>query len=188
VATQLVLVRHGETEWSRDRRHTSTTDIGLTEKGCAAAAALADRLASWTFATTLVSPRRRARETVSIALPGANVTVNPDLAEWNYGDYEGLTSAQIHAERDPKWKLWRDGSPNGESPADVAARVDRVIASADGIEGIVACFAHAHVLRVLGARWVGLGPDAGAFFVLDTASISVLGLEHGRRVITRWNT
>lgn len=192
-AARLVLLRHGETEWSRAGRHTSFTDLPLTERGRAQAAALAPVLGAWSFAAVLCSPRQRARDTASLALPGADVRVDGDLAEWNYGDYEGLTTEQIHGERDAAWNLWRDGCPHGESPAEVAARADRVIreavAQASPAHGAVdvLCVAHAHVLRVLAARWLGLQAESGALFALDTASLSVLGHEHGRRVLSTWN-
>jgi broad specificity phosphatase PhoE len=186
MAAHVVLIRHGETEWSRVRRHTSITELPLTDVGRAESEAIGRGLTSWSFSLVLVSPRQRAQETASIALPGARVVVNPDLAEWNYGQYEGLTTDEIHA-KNPTWNLWRDGCPGGESPSDVAARADRVIAITQDIEGDVACFAHAHILRVIGARWIGLGPDGGAVLDLNTATMSVLGRERRNRVIQRWN-
>jgi len=175
-AARLLLVRHGETEWSRDGRHTSTTDVALTAAGRAAAEGLAPALAAWRFSTVLSSPRRRARETASLALPGARVEVIEDLAEWDYGEYEGLTTQAIRRERDPAWDLWREGCPGGESPAQVGARADRAMAAATRAGGDAACFAHGHVQ-----------PEGGALLALDTASLSVLGHEHGRRVLSLWN-
>jgi probable phosphoglycerate mutase len=186
MASHVVLVRHGETEWSRSGRHTSTTDLPLTEHGRAQAAALGRSLAGRSFSQVMASPRRRARETAALALPEAQVVVRQELAEWNYGEYEGLTSDEIHAQN-PTWDLWREGCPGGESPTDVAARADLLLAFADGNEGDVVCFAHAHILRVVAARWIGLGPEAGGLFILDTATVSALGHERRRRVVQRWN-
>jgi probable phosphoglycerate mutase len=186
MASHIVLVRHGETEWSRSGRHTSTTDLPLTEHGRAQAAALGRSLAGRSFSLVMASPRRRARETAALVLPEAQVVVRQELAEWNYGEYEGLTSEEVLAQN-PSWDLWREGCPGGESPTDVAARADLLLAFADGHEGEVVCFAHAHILRVVGARWIGLGPEAGGLFILDTATLSVLGHERRRRVVQRWN-
>jgi probable phosphoglycerate mutase len=186
MASHIVLVRHGETEWSRSGRHTSTTDLPLTDHGRAQAAALGRSLAGRSFSLVMASPRRRARETAALVLPEAQVVVRQELAEWNYGEYEGLTSEEILA-RNPTWDLWREGCPGGESPTDVAARADLLLAFVDEHEGEAACFAHAHILRVVAARWVGLGPEAGGLFLLDTATVSVLGHERRRRVVQRWN-
>ena len=186
MASHIVLVRHGETEWSRSGRHTSRTDLPLTEHGRAQAAALGRSLAGRSFSLVMTSPRRRARETAALVLPEAQVVVRQELAEWNYGEYEGLTSEEILAQN-PSWDLWREGCPGGESPTDVAARADLLLAFADGHEGEVVCFAHAHILRVVAARWIGLGPEAGGLFLLDTATLSVLGHERRRRVVQRWN-
>lgn len=187
MVANLVLVRHGETEWSRTRRHTSFTDLELTDDGRRAASRLTPSLANWKFAAFLSSPRRRARETAALALPRAAIAIDDDLAEWNYGKYEGLTTATIHESFDPKWNLWTDGCPGGETPLDVATRVDRVLARLATIEGDALCFAHGHVLRVLVARWIGLPPERGSSFFLDTATLSVLGHEHSRQVVVRWN-
>lgn len=187
MTTRLVLVRHGETEWSRARRHTSWTDLSLTPDGQLAARDLTARLSSWTFSAVLCSPRRRARETAALALPNHPLTITADLAEWNYGRYEGITTADIHSQHDPQWDLWSQGAPGGESPQDVAARADRVIETTRQYPGDVACFAHGHILRVLAARWLGLGPEAGRLLALDTASVSVLGFEHQRPVLRMWN-
>jgi len=186
MASHIVLVRHGETEWSRSGRHTSVTDLPLTEHGRTQAAALGRNLAGRSFTLVMASPRRRARETAALVLPEAHVVVRQELAEWNYGEYEGLTSEEIHAQN-PTWDLWREGCPGGESPTDVAARADLLLAFADGHEGDAVCFAHAHILRVIAARWLGLGPEAGGLFLLDTATVSVLGHERQRRVVQRWN-
>ncbi|MBB5826709.1 histidine phosphatase family protein [Micromonospora carbonacea] len=184
---EIVLVRHGETEWSASRRHTSYTDLELTADGEREARALATPLAGRRFALVLASPRRRALRTAELA--GLAVTAaDEDLAEWNYGRYEGVTTADIHTGR-PGWNIWTDGCPAGESPAEVGARLDRVLARAAAAlaDGDVALVGHAHSLRVLGARWIGLPPSGGGLLRLDTATVSVLGHEHGRRVILRWN-
>jgi broad specificity phosphatase PhoE len=183
---ELVLARHGETEWSRDRRHTSRTDIPLTEAGRREALLLRDALAGWSFERVLSSPLSRALETCRLAGFGDRAELSDDLVEWDYGDYEGVTTARIREER-PGWNLWRDGCPGGETAADVGRRVDSVIASLEGTEGDVALFAHGHVLRVLAARWAGLAPEAGALLKLDTGTLSALGYERETRVVTRWN-
>ncbi|MDI5940014.1 MULTISPECIES: histidine phosphatase family protein [unclassified Micromonospora] len=184
---EIVLVRHGETEWSASRRHTSYTDLELTDDGEREARGLAALLAGRRFALVLASPRRRALRTAELA--GLAVTaVDEDLAEWNYGRYEGVTTADIHTTR-PGWNIWTDGCPAGESPAEVGARLDRVLARAAAAlaDGDVALVGHAHSLRVLGARWIGLPPWGGGLLRLDTATVSTLGHEHGRPVILRWN-
>ena len=185
---ELWLLRHGETEWSRSLRHTGLSDIPLTAAGRAEGAALGRYLAGRPFALVLVSPLQRARETCRLA-GYQNALVDPDLREWDYGDYEGLTTPQIRAAR-PAWSLWNDGVPNGENAAQVAARAERAIARALAAttgDGDVALFAHAHILRVLAARWLGLPPQDGRLFALGTASVSTLGYEHQTRVVTRWN-
>lgn len=181
-----MLVRHGETEWSRDGRHTGRTDIPLTDEGRRQAAALAAALSAWQFALVLSSPLQRALETCRLAGYGTQAQVRPELMEWDYGRYEGLTSRQIAAEN-PDWSLWRDGGPDGETPADVGRRVDRVIAEIRRVTGDVLIFAHGHVLRVLAARWLGESPDAGRHYALQTATLSLLGFEHEDPVISRWN-
>jgi broad specificity phosphatase PhoE len=186
VPLEIVLARHGETEWSRDGRHTGRTDIPLTENGRRQAELLRGALSEWNFAVVLSSPLRRARETCRLAGLDASAELTDDLLEWDYGDYEGITTAQIR-ERRPDWSLWRDGCPNGEDAASVGARVDRVIASVEGVDGAVALFAHGHVLRVLAARWLGLGPESGALLALGTGTLSVLGYERETRVVRRWN-
>jgi broad specificity phosphatase PhoE len=184
---EIFVIRHGQTTWSAAGRHTSITDLPLTDVGIRQAKALAPELADHTFALILTSPRERARRTAELAgLDGA--IVDDDLAEWNYGEYEGITTEEIR-ERDPDWVLWRDGCPGGESPAQVGARLDRVLdrARAALSDGDVALVAHGHSLRVATARWLGLPPSAGALFALDTATISRLGFEHGTEVLTGWN-
>ncbi len=183
---EIVLARHGETEWSRDRRHTGRTDIPLTDNGRRQAGVLGDALAGRSFARVLSSPLSRALETCREAGLGERAELTADLCEWDYGEYEGITTAEIRARR-PGWNLWRDGCPGGETAADVGRRADRVIAALDGPDGDVALFAHGHVLRVLAARWLGLGPEAGALLKLDTGTLSALGYERETRVITRWN-
>ena len=186
MAGHVVLVRHGETEWSRDGRHTGRTDIPLTTEGQRKATALAEPLRAWQFALILSSPLRRALETCRLAGYGATAQVRPELMEWDYGRYEGLTSRQI-AEQNPGWSLWRDGGPDGETPADVGRRVDRVIAQLRQVAGDVLIFAHGHVLRVLAARWLDEPPAGGRHYALQTGALSVLGYEHEDPVISRWN-
>ena len=181
------LIRHGETGWSATLRHTSYTDVGLTAAGERQAAALATALAGHRFAAVLASPRQRALRTAELA--GLVVTdVDDRLAEWNYGEYEGITTADIRQHR-PDWVLWTDGAPGGESPAQVGARLDGVLDRVRPLlaGGDVALVAHGHALRVLGARWIGLPPSAGGLLRLDTATLSVLGFEHDRPVLNRWN-
>jgi broad specificity phosphatase PhoE len=181
---KVVLVRHGQTEWSRSGKHTSTTDLPLTEEGDRAARALAPALRDRSFALVLSSPRLRARTTCSLA--GFRGELDEDLAEFDYGSYEGLTTNEIRETR-PDWSLWRDGAPGGETPAAVGERVDRVIARCLAADGDCALFAHGHVLRILAARWVELPPSDGARFALDTASVSELGFERETRVVWKWN-
>jgi broad specificity phosphatase PhoE len=183
---EIVLARHGETEWSRDGRHTGRTDIPLTENGRREALQLGEALKQWSFARVLSSPLQRALETCRLAGLGDRVEITEDLVEWDYGEYEGITTAQIRELR-PGWNLWRDGCPRGETAADVGRRVDRVLAELEGVDGDVAVFAHGHVLRVMAARWVGLPPESGALFALNTGTLSVLGYERETRVVRRWN-
>ena len=185
-ASEIVLVRHAETEWSRDGRHTGRSDIPLTDRGRAAASALAERLGAWHFRLVLASPSLRARETRELSGLGAAAGVREDLREWDYGDYEGLTSAQIQATR-ADWSLWRDGCPGGESAAEVGARADRLIAELGTTEGPIAVFSHGHLLRVLGARWIGLAPEQGGRLGLSTGAICVLGYERATPILSRWN-
>jgi probable phosphoglycerate mutase len=179
-------IRHGETEWSLNGRHTGTTDIPLTENGRRVAEMLRPAVALHRFALVLVSPLQRARETCALAGLGDKAVMEPDLVEWTYGDYEGLTPAQIHVTA-PGWLIFRDGCPGGETPDDVGARVDRVIARARGVDGDVALFAHGHVLRVLVARWLGLPAGGGQHFLLDTGTMSVLGYYRGIPALKTWN-
>jgi broad specificity phosphatase PhoE len=183
---ELLLARHGETEWSLNGRHTGTTDLPLTENGEQRARNLAPRLAGRTFALVLTSPMQRAVETCRLAGLGDQAEVRGDLHEWDYGDYEGITTAQIH-ERDPNWVLWRDGCPNGESAADVGARADRLIAEARDATGDVIFFGHGHMLRVVGARWVDLPPEDGGLLGLGTGALCTLGYEHDLPILVHWN-
>jgi broad specificity phosphatase PhoE len=185
---KLFLARHGETAWSLSGQHTGLTDIPLTERGETNARRLGERLRGLAFAKVLTSPLQRAARTCELAGFGAAAETDPDLVEWNYGAYEGRLSKDIHRER-PDWQLFRDGCPGGEQPADVGRRADRIIARVRGIEGDVLLFSSGHVLRVLAARWLGLEPGAGRFFLLGTASLSTLGYEHTREepVISLWN-
>ena len=188
-AARLVLVRHASTPWSQAGRHTGRTDIPLDDVGRAAAAQLRGRLADFDVTRVFSSPLLRALETCEIVGFVDRVEVVDDLLEWDYGDYEGLTTPQIW-ERRPHWELFADGCPNGESAADVGARVDlfldRVATAPDG-GGDVLCFAHGHVLRVVTARWVRLWPEEGRRFLLDAGHIGVLGYERETRVVTVWN-
>jgi broad specificity phosphatase PhoE len=183
---EIVLARHGETEWSRDGRHTGRTDIPLTENGRRQARQLGEALAAWSFGRVLSSPLERAVDTCRLAGLGDSAQTSEDLLEWDYGEYEGITTPEIR-ERRPDWYLWRDGCPGGERPEDVGRRADRVIAEVGDADADVALFAHGHILRVVAARWLGLGPEGGALLALSTATISVLGYERETRVIRRWN-
>ena len=182
----IYLIRHGETEWALNGRHTGNTDIPLTENGRTVARQLAPVLAKVAFDLVLTSPLQRARETCELAGLGAQAQVDTDLVEWNYGEYEGLTPQQIRA-GNPDWLVFRDGCPGGESPEQIGARVDRVIARARACQGNVALFAHGHCLRVLGARWIGLPASGGCHFLLDTATLCVLSEYHGNPAIRHWN-
>jgi len=181
----VIAIRHGETAWSLNGRHTGTTDIPLTDNGRRLAELLRPAL-SRTFALVLVSPLQRARETCELAGVAARAIIDPDLVEWKYGSYEGLTPKEIDREA-PGWLIFRDGCPGGETPEQVGARADRVIARARAVEGDVALFAHGHVLRVLVARWLGLPPGAGQHFLLDTGTVSVLADYHGTPALKTWN-
>lgn len=183
---ELWLIRHGETEWSVGKRHTGRTDVPLTPMGERQAAALQQSLGSRKFASVLCSPLRRARETCRLAGYDDVATVTDDLLEWDYGIYEGRTTQEIRQEQ-PDWSIWKSAVPNGESIEQVGRRAQRVIQRASTIDGPVALFAHAHILRILTARWLGLPPEAGRLFALTTASISVLGYERETRVIRAWN-
>jgi len=179
-------IRHGETAWSLSLQHTGVTDIPLTDNGRRLAERLRPVLAEETFALVLVSPLQRARETCVLSGLGDGAVVDPDLTEWNYGEYEGLTPKQIH-DVTPGWMIFRDGCPGGETPEEVGARVDRVIARARTVEGDVALFAHGHVLRVLAARWIGLAAECGQRFVLDTGTLCVLGYYRDVPAVRVWN-
>lgn len=183
---QVYLVRHGETEWSLSGQHTGRTDIALTENGRKVAGRLAPVLAKANFELVLTSPLRRARETCDLAGLSGRARIDPDLAEWDYGEYEGLTPKQIHA-KVPGWMLFRDGAPGGEKAAQVGARVDRLIAKVRAVEGHVALFAHGHIFRVFAARWIGLSPDQGCHFLLDTATLNILSYYRGIPAVKRWN-
>jgi broad specificity phosphatase PhoE len=185
---EIYLVRHGETEWSASGKHTGRTDIPLTPVGEEAASHIAARLSGLTFSTVWSSPSQRASKTCALAGFGSQAVTKAELAEWDYGAYEGLTTKQILAER-PGWRLFRDGCPRGELTSDVGARADLIIGQLRQTDGTILIFSSSHFLRVLAARWLGLQPEAGALFILDTASISVLGYDHGptEPVIRRWN-
>jgi probable phosphoglycerate mutase len=182
------LARHGETAWSKSGQHTSRTDLPLTPAGEAAGKALAARLAGTTFAHVLSSPRARATRTAELA--GFTPVIDGDLAEWDYGDYEGLTTAAIRG-TNPGWNLFRDGCPNGESPAAIAARADRLAARLKALDGNVLCFAHGHILRVLAARWTRQPVGFAACLLLGTATLSVLSFDHhdpDEPAIKVWNS
>ncbi|HWB11781.1 MAG TPA: histidine phosphatase family protein [Pirellulales bacterium] len=182
------LARHGETEWSLSGRHTGLTDIPLTSRGEAEARELGRRLRELTFAAVLTSPLGRARRTCELAGFGQQADVDPDLAEWNYGDYEGRRTAEIRQQR-PGWLLFRDGCPNGESFATLTARADRVIARVRQRDASLLMFGHSHFSRVLAARWLGLPVQDARYFILSTAALSALGYEHSREepAISFWN-
>ena len=182
------LARHGETAWSLSGQHTGLTDIPLTERGERNARQLEKRLQRNTFAKVFTSPLQRAKRTCELAGFGAVAEVLPDLVEWNYGEYEGRRTDEIQAER-PGWNVFHDGCPNGESPAQIGERADRVIKKIRPIQGDVLLFSSGHFLRVLAARWLGMQSEAGKYFLLSTASVSMLGYEHGlsEPVIRLWN-
>ena len=184
---EIVVIRHGETEWSAAGRHTSRTDLPLTESGRRRAGALAGQLSEWSFSLVLTSPLRRAIETCRIAGFEAQAQVCADLREWDYGDYEGLTTQEIR-ERDPQWQLWRDGCPGGERPEQVGARADCALQHLRCAGGDAVAFAHGHILRVVGARWLAMAPAAGARFALNAGAVSVLGFERETEVLQRWNS
>ena len=183
---EIVLVRHGETEWSRDLLHTSHTDIPLTDNGRREAERLREALAGRTFELVLASPMQRAAETCRLAGLDAAAETTDALLEWDYGEYEGITTKEIRESR-PGWFLWRDGSPGGETAAEVGTRVDPLVERFMQAEGDVAVFSHGHLLRVLCARWLGLEAEAGALFALGTGTLSTLGFERETRVIRQWN-
>jgi probable phosphoglycerate mutase len=183
---RLFAVRHGETAWSASGRHTGVTDIPLTARGRGLAERLRPILGDQRFALVLTSPLVRARETCELAGLGGQAQADTDLTEWHYGTYEGLTAAEIRA-ANPGWVVFRDGCPGGESPSEVGARADRVIARARAVEGDVVVFAHGHLLRVLVARWIGMEPSAGQYFLLDTGTVGVLGYYRDAPAIKIWN-
>lgn len=183
---QIYLIRHGETEWSLSGQHTGITDIPLTENGRRVAKLFEPLAAKVSLALVLTSPLKRARTTCELAGLGGRAEVDRDLMEWNYGEYEGLTPKQIHA-KSPEWMIFSDGCPGGESPEQVGARVDRVIARVRAADGNAALFAHGHILRVLVARWLGFPTLAGCRFMLDPATLSVLSYYHGIPAVKRWN-
>lgn len=183
---ELWLARHGQTEWSLSGAHTGRTDLPLTAAGREQAEALGRYLAGGHFAMVLASPLKRALDTCRIAGFGSQAMVEPNLREWDYGDYEGRSTDQIRSER-PGWDLWSDGAANGETIQEVAARAEHVIQRTAGAGGHVLLFAHGHILRILAARWLGLPADGGRLLALGTASLSTLGYERETRVITSWN-
>lgn len=183
---ELWLVRHGQTEWSKAGRHTSVTDLPLLPEGEEVARGLPAKLAGVDFVQVLTSPRQRARRTAELAgFPDAEV--DEDLVEWAYGDYEGITTAEIREEQ-PGWSIWTHAAPGGESAAQVTERLDRVVARARAVDGATLAFAHGHSLRALAARWLGLPVSEGRLLRLDTATVSVLGEERDQPVVLRWNS
>jgi broad specificity phosphatase PhoE len=184
---EIFVVRHGETEWSATGRHTSRTDLPLTEEGRERARALASELAGRSFSVVLTSPLRRARETCELAGFGDVAEVCEDLREWGYGDYEGLTTPEIRSQN-PDWVLWRDGCPGGETPEQVGERAERALVRLRDAEGDSLAFAHGHILRVLTAQWLRMEVAAGARFALAAGGIGVLGYERETEVLRRWNT
>jgi broad specificity phosphatase PhoE len=185
----IYVARHGETAWSLTGQHTGLTDLPLTERGEHNASRLKDRLKDLDFKQVYVSPLQRARRTCELAGFGAVAEIDPDLVEWDYGQYEGRRSAEIHAER-PDWELFRDGCPGGESPAQVAVRADRVVSRVREVSGNVLVFSSGHFIRVLASRWLGIAPTVNSrYFLLGTASLSALGYDQGvsRPVIQLWN-
>ena len=184
----IYLARHGETAWSISGQHTGLTDLPLTDRGERNARRLGERLKGLSFTKVFTSPLQRASRTCELAGFGGRAEVDRDLLEWNYGEYEGRRTEEIHAER-PDWQLFRDGCPGGESPQQVGARADRVAKRTRGIHGNVLIFSSGHILRVLTARWLGLEPAGGKYFMLSTASLSALGYEHNlsQPAIQLWN-
>ena len=184
--TELWLIRHGQTEWSQTGQHTGRTDIPLTPHGESLATSLRPHLSAQSFSLVLTSPLSRARDTARLAGYSSAIP-EPDLAEWNYGDFEGKTSSEIQ-QTHPQWSIWQGPWPGGETRGEVEERARRVVERCVKVEGRVALFAHGHVLRVLAAVWLGMGAEGGKYFALDVASVSRLGWEHGKdRVIHTWN-
>jgi len=180
------LIRHAATEWSVAGKHTGRSDLPLTEDGRRAAAELRGRLSTCTFGRVFVSPLQRARVTADLAGVGDRAEVRDELLEWDYGEYEGITTKEIRETR-PDWYLWRDGVPGGESPQDVEARCDRLAGELAGLDGDVLCVAHGHILRALAARWLQRPIDLGGQLPLETGALSVLGFERDQRALVRWN-
>jgi broad specificity phosphatase PhoE len=183
---RIFLIRHGETTWTLTGQHTGTTDIPLTDHGRTVAAGLGPVLAGIDFGLVLTSPMLRARETCELAGFGGRCEIERELMEWNYGDYEGLTSAEIKA-RTPGWSLFTDGCPGGETPAQVGARADRVIARLRGLQKDAALFGHGHIFRVFAVRWLGLPVSAGSHFLLDPGTVSVVSYYQESPAVKRWN-
>ena len=183
---QIYVIRHGETEWSLSGQHTGVTDIPLTENGRNLAKLLHPVLSKESFALVLTSPLQRAKETCRLSGLGDQAELDANLMEWNYGDYEGLTSEQIH-EKTPEWLIFTDGAPGGETPEQVGERADRVIRRARAVKGNVALFAHGHILRVLVARWINLPATAGRKFLLDTGTLNILSYYRGFPAVKTWN-
>ncbi|MGZ8533666.1 MAG: histidine phosphatase family protein [Candidatus Binatia bacterium] len=185
-AQKIYLIRHGETEWSRSGKHTGYTDVSLTDHGRQTARMLQPVLARQQFVLVVTSPLQRARETCELAGLGKVAVIEPDLMEWNYGEYEGLTTKQIQSAK-PGWSVFHHGSPSGETPEQVAGRADRVLAKVRATDGNVALFAHGHILRVIAARWVNQPPSFGEHLLLDTATLSVLGYYYDSPALKTWN-
>lgn len=186
MAHEIYIARHGATEWSKSGQHTSRTDLSLLPEGEEQARAMRGKLAGVEFALVLCSPLRRALQTCAEAGFGNDAEITEDLMEWDYGDYEGLTTPQIR-ETAPSWSLWRDGCPGGEYPSQIGARVDRVLERFSAVDGNGLAFAHGHVLRVLTARWLEMEVGAGSRFKLDAGSLGILGHERDTAVIERWS-
>lgn len=186
---KIYLARHGETRWSVSGQHTGTSDIPLTQQGEKNAKRLSKRLEGLAFKKVLSSPLQRAIKTGELAGFGDQLSIDPDLIEWNYGDYEGMTTVDIQ-KNNPNWFIFRDGCPHGESPQQIAERCDRMIKKLRAIDGNILIFAHAHILRMLTTRWLGLEPEQGRLYFLNTGSLSILGYEHNNYsepVIRLWN-
>lgn len=183
---KVYLLRHGETEWSLNGRHTGVTDIPLTENGRKLARQLQPILAKEQFVMVLTSPLQRARDTCELAGLGTLASVDRDLMEWNYGEYDGLTTDQIRQTR-PDWSVFSDGCPGGESPLQVSVRADRIVSRVRSVDGNVALFSHGHILRVLAARWINLSASYGENFLLDTATLNVLGYYRESPAFKIWN-
>jgi broad specificity phosphatase PhoE len=186
VAEEVVLVRHGETEWSRELKHTGSTDVPLTDRGREEAERVGEALRGRTFTLVLTSPLQRATETCRLAGFGEVARPRDELREWDYGDYEGRKTEDIRKEV-PRWTIWSGGVPNGETIEQVGARADRVLVEIRALDGDILVFSHGHLLRILTARWLGLEPQAGRLFALDPATLSTLGYERETSVISEWN-